>query len=149
MDLGRAVGSRPLLCRGAGSPVTWPAAIDLPAVRQAIMSCTRCPRRVAFRTETAGPDGAGSPVAGFGDPLAGATCWAWPPRRVVVWLGVFAWDAAVRCLGVEPRPRLRENATADGPLLLGCYHPSPQNAATRRLTPAMLDDVLRRARELI
>ena len=32
--------------------------------------------------------------------------------------------------------------------LLGCYHPSQQNTFTGRLTPAMMDDVLGRAREL-
>jgi hypothetical protein len=32
--------------------------------------------------------------------------------------------------------------------LVGCFHPSQQNTFTGRLTPAMLDDVLERAREL-
>ena len=32
--------------------------------------------------------------------------------------------------------------------LLGCYHPSQHNTFTGRLTPAMLDDVLGRARSL-
>jgi uracil-DNA glycosylase len=32
--------------------------------------------------------------------------------------------------------------------LLGCFHPSQQNTFTGRLTPAMLDAVLVRAREL-
>ena len=33
--------------------------------------------------------------------------------------------------------------------LLGCYHPSQQNTFTGRLTEAMIDEVLVRARELI
>lgn len=200
------------------------------------MACTRCPRLVAWRAETAGPEGVGAPVAGFGDPAAGvyllgmATAAgggnrtgraftgnrsadtlvaalhrtgfanqptsehpgdglrlhrAWmasavrcpPPRnrptaaerdaclghlraelaalphvRVVVGLGVFAWDAALRCRGITPRPAFahgRELHAPGGPSLLACYHPSPQNTNTRLLTPAMLDTVLRRARELI
>jgi uracil-DNA glycosylase len=32
--------------------------------------------------------------------------------------------------------------------LVGCYHPSQQNTFTGRVTPAMLDAVFRRAREL-
>jgi uracil-DNA glycosylase family 4 len=77
--------------------------------------------------------------------------------RVVVCLGAFAWDAALRLLALRgvaiarPRPRFghgAELAQARAPLLLGCFHPSQQNTFTGRLTPAMLDDVLRRAREL-
>jgi uracil-DNA glycosylase len=33
-------------------------------------------------------------------------------------------------------------------VLLGCYHVSQQNTFTGRLTPAMLDDVLGRAKDL-
>jgi uracil-DNA glycosylase len=36
----------------------------------------------------------------------------------------------------------------DGWTVLGCYHPSQQNTFTGRLTEAMIDDVMTRAREL-
>jgi uracil-DNA glycosylase len=36
-----------------------------------------------------------------------------------------------------------------GVVLLGCYHVSQQNTFTGRLTPAMLDGVLARARDLL
>ena len=81
--------------------------------------------------------------------------------RVLVCLGAFGWDAALRALRatgyVVPRPKPRfghgtETAVAS-PLgrrvtLMGCYHPSQQNTFTGRLTQAMLDDVLARARAL-
>jgi uracil-DNA glycosylase len=72
--------------------------------------------------------------------------------RVVVCLGAFAWGAACRLLELAPRPRFShaaEHAAGAGrPLLLGSYHPSQQNTFTGRLTEAMMDAVLRRAREL-
>jgi uracil-DNA glycosylase len=71
--------------------------------------------------------------------------------RVIVCLGAFAWDAACRLLGVRPRPRFGHAAefeVGDGPVLLGCYHPSQQNTFTGKLTEAMLDAVFTRAREL-
>ena len=78
------------------------------------------------------------------------------PVRVIVCLGGFAWDAALRILraaGVEPprpRPRFGHGAeVAVGPhVLLGCFHPSQQNTFTGRLTEPMLDAVLQRARVL-
>jgi uracil-DNA glycosylase len=69
---------------------------------------------------------------------------------VVVCLGAFAWDAALRLRGVRPKPKFGHGAEARaGDLtLLGCYHPSQQNTFTGVLTPPMLDAVLLRAREL-
>jgi uracil-DNA glycosylase family 4 len=75
--------------------------------------------------------------------------------EVIVALGAFAWDAALRVLasaghGSRPRPRFGHGAQARvGPLhLLGCYHPSQQNTFTGRLDAAMLRAVLVRARDL-
>jgi uracil-DNA glycosylase family 4 len=70
--------------------------------------------------------------------------------KVLVCLGAFAWDAALRLLGVRPKPRFSHGAEHEvGSLvLLGCYHPSQQNTFTGVLTPEMLDAILSRAREL-
>ncbi len=78
--------------------------------------------------------------------------------RVIVCLGGFAWDAALRTLHA-PRPRRgfgHGEELALGPdcalrrpvTLLGCYHVSQQNTFTGRLTEPMLDAVFARAREL-
>lgn len=70
-----------------------------------------------------------------------------PHVRVIVALGGFAWQAALRLLAGEftgARPKFGHGAaarTSSGVQLLGCYHPSQQNMFTGRLTPAMLDDV--------
>ena len=70
--------------------------------------------------------------------------------KVIVCLGAFAWDAALRLLGVRPKPKFSHGAEHEvGSLvLLGCYHPSQQNTFTGVLTPEMLDTILSRAREL-
>lgn len=70
--------------------------------------------------------------------------------RVVVCLGAFAWDAALRIFGIRPKPRFGHGAEhrVQDTTLLGCYHPSQQNTFTGLLTPPMLDAVLLRAREL-
>jgi len=76
--------------------------------------------------------------------------------RVVVALGAFAWDAALRTLAAlgqpTPRPRPRFGHGAEVVLgewtLLGSFHVSQQNTFTGRLTRAMLDAVLARAVEL-
>jgi uracil-DNA glycosylase family 4 len=75
--------------------------------------------------------------------------------RVLVCLGSFAWDGALRAvaaLGHETRPRPKFGHLAEalvGPYtLLGSYHPSQQNTFTGKLTPPMLLDVFVRARTL-
>jgi uracil-DNA glycosylase len=76
--------------------------------------------------------------------------------RVIVALGSFAWDGALRtarALGIEvPRPRPRFGHGAEADLgdwrLLGCFHPSQQNTFTGKLTVPMIDAVFTRAREL-
>jgi uracil-DNA glycosylase family 4 len=76
--------------------------------------------------------------------------------RVIVCLGSFAWDVALRVLserGVTvPRPRPRfghlAEATIDPYTLVGSYHPSQQNTFTGKLTEPMLDAVFKRAQEL-
>jgi uracil-DNA glycosylase len=76
--------------------------------------------------------------------------------RVVVALGSFGWDGALRAaraLGIEvprPRPAFGHGAEADlgSWRLLGCFHPSQQNTFTGKLTAPMTDEVFRRARAL-
>ncbi|MGI9050922.1 MAG: uracil-DNA glycosylase [Rubrobacteraceae bacterium] len=70
--------------------------------------------------------------------------------KVLVCLGAFAWDAALRLLEVRPKPKFTHGAEheTDSVTLLGCYHVSQQNTFTRVLTTEMLDAVLLRAREI-
>jgi uracil-DNA glycosylase len=79
--------------------------------------------------------------------------------RVVVCLGAFAWDAALRLTAavseppsppLRPRPRFGHGAELAGARhqLIGCYHPSQQNTFTGKLTEPMIDAVLVRARGL-
>ena len=70
--------------------------------------------------------------------------------RVLVCLGAFAWDAALRLLELKPKPKFAHGAEAEASniVLLGCYHPSQQNTFTGVLKPEMLDAVLLRAKEL-
>ena len=72
---------------------------------------------------------------------------------VLLCLGAFAWDAALRLTAAaagrpapRPRPRFAHGAEfSDGRYtLLGCYHPSQQNTFTGRLTAAMMDEILMR-----
>ena len=71
---------------------------------------------------------------------------------MVVCLGAFAWEAALRTPalldGPVPRPRPKFRHGAGYGRLLGCFHPSQQNTFTGVLTPAMMDATLNRAREL-
>jgi uracil-DNA glycosylase family 4 len=75
------------------------------------------------------------------------------PVGVIVALGGFAWDAALRLAGpVRPKPRFGHGAEAElpgGRTLIGCYHPSQQNTFTGRLTEPMTDAILLRARALV
>jgi uracil-DNA glycosylase family 4 len=74
---------------------------------------------------------------------------------VLVPLGGFGWDAALRALATighpaRPRPPFGHAVEAQvGPYrLVGSYHPSQQNTFTGRLTAQMLRDVLARACDL-
>ncbi len=77
--------------------------------------------------------------------------------RVIVCLGGFAWDQAIRVLAARglwiprPRPRFGHAAVAAvGTLtLIGSYHPSQQNTFTGRLTEPMLDRVFELAKQAL
>jgi len=80
-----------------------------------------------------------------------------PSVRVVLALGGIAWSAVLAHFArrglVVPRPRPQFGHAAEAqlpgaPILLGSYHVSQQNTNTGKLTPAMLDAVLSRARAL-
>ncbi|CCH28077.1 uracil-DNA glycosylase [Actinosynnema sp. NPDC047251] len=81
-----------------------------------------------------------------------------PTLRAVVVLGGFGWQALLPVLSAgwqvpRPAPKFGHGASVvldaldDGPALTvyGSYHVSPHNTYTRRLTPGMLQDVLRTA----
>jgi len=98
--------------------------------------------------------------------------------RVILCLGAFAWDAALRLsaavessggdgdeglgkreaggIGAAASPRVRRPRFGHGAeheralyTLIGCYHPSQQNTFTGRLTESMIDAVFARASELV
>ena len=120
-----------------------------------------------------------APPANKPTPQERNTCAPWldkelqimaPSVKVVLALGSFGWDAALRALydagWLVPRPRPRfghavevrlprpaGRRAGDRPVpgdvtLLGCFHPSQQNTFTGRLTEPMTDAVLGRAAEL-
>jgi uracil-DNA glycosylase len=78
--------------------------------------------------------------------------------HVIVALGKLAFDQALVGLAAHgaalpsPKPRFGHGVEFhfgdDYPMLLGSYHPSRQNTQTGVLTPVMLEDVFRRAREI-
>jgi uracil-DNA glycosylase len=82
---------------------------------------------------------------------------ALPRVRVIVALGAFGWDAALRTIAAadvtsmsRPRPKFGHGAEAaiGRYQLIGSFHPSQRNTFTGRLSPPMLEAVLRRAAEL-
>jgi uracil-DNA glycosylase family 4 len=108
-----------------------------------------------------------APPANRPTPAEREHCLPWTVRelellarvRVILCLGAFAWDAALRLLQslggadsapIRPKPRFGHGAELPGEryALLGCYHPSQQNTFTGRLTEPMIDAVLARAHEL-
>lgn len=128
------------------SPLSVDAADGLSAKEIRIAAAVRC-----------------APPGNAPTPEERSTCAPWldaewrliaPYVRVIVALGGFAWQAALRLLADElpplAKPKFGHRAVAEltsGRQLMGCYHPSQQNMFTGRLTPAMLDDVFGEARE--
>ena len=76
-----------------------------------------------------------------------------PQITVILALGTIAHAAVLRARGA-PQSRHRfahgaEHALDDGRVLLDSYHCSRYNTQTRRLTPAMFESIVGRARELV
>jgi uracil-DNA glycosylase family 4 len=107
-----------------------------------------------------------APPANRPTPQERDTCLPWtvaelellPRLRVIVCLGGFAWDAALRLRAAaglanpRPRPRFGHDVlfdTGDRLPLLGCFHPSQQNTFTGKLTQGMMEAVFARARALV
>jgi uracil-DNA glycosylase family 4 len=107
-----------------------------------------------------------APPANRPTPQERDTCLPWsvrelelvPTIRLVVCLGGFAWDAALRLRAAaglanpRPRPRFGHDVLfdpGDRLPLLGCFHPSQQNTFTGRLTGGMMEAVFDRARALV
>ena len=131
--------------RVVSSPISVDAADALRANQIRIVAPVRC-----------------APPANAPTPTERDRCWPWLDAewrlvsdhvRVIVALGGFAWQIALRLAGVSGtrKPRFGHEAVAEleaGVRLLGCYHPSQQNMFTGRLTPVMLDDVFSNAKRL-
>jgi uracil-DNA glycosylase len=101
-------------------------------------------------------------------PVERDTCRPWlvreltllaPTLRAIVVLGAFGWQALLPAVAKagwtvpKPRPVFGHGAhlVLDGPAdlhVLGCYHVSPHNTFTGRLTPDMLADVFATAKRL-
>src|SRR5438477_508595 len=143
----RARSAVPLRIAGAqGGPR------GLTELQREMVACRACPRLVAWR-ELCGQEKVkrfrdwsywSRPIPGFGDPKA---------RLVLMGLAPAAHgDLARRALVLpRPKPRFAHGAVLrreGAPALLGSYHVSQQNTNTGKLTPAMLDEVLARAKEL-
>jgi uracil-DNA glycosylase family 4 len=107
-----------------------------------------------------------APPANRPTPAERDNCLGWTVRevheltglRLIVCLGSFAWDAALRLRAAldiaptKPRPKFGHDvlALADSPLpLLGCFHPSQQNTFTGKLTEPMMDAVFARAKAAV
>ncbi|MEU4968263.1 uracil-DNA glycosylase [Streptomyces smyrnaeus] len=110
-----------------------------------------------------------APPAHKPTPAERETCRPWlvrelellrPTVRTVVALGAFGWQAVLPVLAAggrqlpRPRPAFAHGARVELPpagpdgaplALYGCYHGTPRNTFTGRLSPAMLRDLLRTA----
>ncbi|MGA6165180.1 uracil-DNA glycosylase [Amycolatopsis magusensis] len=107
-----------------------------------------------------------APPANKPTPAERDTCGRWlakelellaPTLRAIVVLGGFGWQALMPVLAAAgwavPRPRpkfghgVRVELEGPAPLqVFGCFHVSQQNTFTGRLTPAMVREVLTRAK---
>ena len=76
-----------------------------------------------------------------------------PEARVLLALGTIAHTAVLRSFALKPTAfkfaHGAEHALGDGRVLLDSYHCSRYNTQTRRLTAAMFEDVVERARALL
>jgi uracil-DNA glycosylase len=108
-----------------------------------------------------------APPANKPTPAEREKCQPWSVRelrllenvRVILCLGAFAWDAALRLTAAiadpprslpRPRPKFGHGVELVGEryTLIGCYHPSQQNTFTGKLTEPMIDAVLSHAHVL-